>query len=139
MNRKHKYKLALVTLFLVVIAAACSLIFYALNQNLNLFYTPSELLAANLPDTVQVRVGGMVLPGTLQTGADLKIKFAISDYQKELLINYQGILPDLFREGQGVVALGTLNEAGIFEADQILAKHDENYMPPELAPLMDKA
>jgi cytochrome c-type biogenesis protein CcmE len=135
MSILHKRRCLLVVIFLIGITAVVSLVLYALQQNINLFYTPVELLHANFPAGVRVRVGGMVQPKSLQHSEGLQVNFIITDYKAELAVKYNGLLPDLFREGQGVVALGVLQtEAAtpIFIADQILAKHDENYMPPEL-------
>lgn len=110
-----------------------SLVLYALRKNLNLFYTPQQLAAAKLKPNTRVRVGGMVVRGSIQQQEGLTVRFKISDYKQDLELEYTGVLPDLFREGQGVVALGSLGANNIFKAQQILAKHDENYMPPELA------
>ena len=115
------------------LASATALVLYALRQNINLFYTPQKLLANNLPYGTRVRVGGMVRNGSLSYSDNLNVKFIITDYAQDLEIIYNGILPDLFREGQGVVALGVLGKDHVFKAEQILAKHDEKYMPPELA------
>jgi len=127
-RRRLYYVLALMVGMSIVVA----LILYALKQNINLFYTPEELLKLQPLPINRIRVGGMVLPNSLQISETLEVNFIVTDFKQNLKIRYQGILPDLFREGQGVVALGTLQPDQIFVADQILAKHDENYMPPEL-------
>jgi cytochrome c-type biogenesis protein CcmE len=122
--------------FLSGITIVATLILYALQQNINLFYTPAELKNNTIRHSAKIRVGGMVQQGTLQQHG-LVVSFIITDYKEKIAINYSGILPDLFREGQGIVALGRLNACGEFDAEQILAKHDENYMPPELKKLKD--
>lgn len=132
MNQKHKHKILLLILFMLGAAAVCVLILYALRQNINLFYAPQELLAAHISDSVKVRVGGMVLKNSVQTDAQMHTQFTITDFKSEIIVQYTGVLPDLFREGQGVVAQGYLDSQNVFQAEQILAKHDENYMPPQI-------
>jgi len=119
-------------MFICGSALIVTLVIYALGQNINLFYTPQKLIAAKLAPNTRVRVGGMVVTGSLQHAKDLEVSFKITDYHNEVTVSYQGVLPDLFREGQGVVALGRMDVNNVFKAEQILAKHDENYMPPEL-------
>lgn len=109
--------------------AVVALTLYALRQNINLFYTTSELFAQPQLPTRQIRIGGMVQAGSIQHKDGLDVSFIVTDYKKDLAVQYTGILPDLFKEGQGVVAVGRLNADQIFIAEQILAKHDENYMP----------
>lgn len=115
---------------------AVALVLYALKQNINLFYTPTQIYQREAPQKLRIRIGGIVKPKSLFRGSDLQISFLLSDLNQEILVHYAGILPDLFREGQGVVALGVLieqpNGEFLFKADEILAKHDENYMPPEV-------
>jgi cytochrome c-type biogenesis protein CcmE len=110
-----------------------ALVLFALQQNINLFYTPQELSMSRIQPTTRIRIGGMVKIGSLEQAAGLTVKFVVTDYHHDLPVVYDGVLPDLFREGQGVVALGVLGSDHVFQAEQILAKHDENYMPPELA------
>ena len=106
---------------------------YALRQNINLFYTPTQVISGEAPINHPFRVGGMVKKGSLHRDKEsLLVEFIISDFNKEIKLAYTGILPDLFREGQGIVAHGKLDQQGNFKADQVLAKHDENYMPPEV-------
>ena len=117
-------------------ALIVSLILYALRKNINLFYTPSELYAAKEIPQNQIRIGGFVLVGSIKNIAkdnDLTVRFVVTDFKKEIVVEYSGVLPDLFREGQGVVALGRMEDTNVFKAQQILAKHDEKYQPPELA------
>ncbi len=102
---------------------------YALRQNIDLFYSPTELHAANILPQQQIRRGGMVRHDSIQHTNNLKVTFVVTDFKDDVIVHYTGILPDLFKEGQGVVASGSLNADNIFVADQILAKHDQNYMP----------
>jgi len=133
MHPVRKRKLTYIIFAMVGIAIATSLVLYALRQNINLFYTPSQVLSGAAPSHSSFRVGGLVEKGSLHhQNQDLQVSFLVSDGHKAIRIVYKGILPDLFREGQGIVAQGRLNQQGEFVADQVLAKHDENYMPPEL-------
>lgn len=133
MTRTHKRRIWLIMTIVCVMAMIIGLVLFALRQNINLFYTPSELNKLTVKPTSRIRVGGMVRNGSLKSHDNLKVVFIITDYSQDLEIVYTGVLPDLFKEGQGVVALGALNANNTFVAEQILAKHDENYMPPELA------
>ena len=115
------------------------LIISALSQNMNLFYSPSEIKSQNIDFNSLIRAGGMVKEGTIKKDTEtLKVSFVVTDYQNDLVINYEGILPDLFDENAGVVVRGNLNIDGTFNAIEVLAKHDENYMPPEVANLVNK-
>lgn len=131
MNSKRSRRLIFLFCLLFASILAASLIIFALRQNMNLFYTPTDAFE-KAPINQRIRVGGMVEKGSLKRGKDLELEFVVTDYNKKLKIKYNGILPDLFREGQGVVAQGVLLSKDLFMADLILAKHDENYMPPEL-------
>lgn len=111
------------------IAVASGLILYALRQNLDLYYTPEQLLTTDPLPQGRIRIGGMVQEGSIAHSDNLGVSFIVTDYKREVKVIYKGILPDLFKDKQGVVALGKINAAQTFEADQILAKHDENYMP----------
>lgn len=111
---------------------AVALALAALRENINLFYSPSQIAAGEAPHDARIRAGGLVEPGSLErTRGSLALRFRITDGAHGIVVRYRGILPDLFREGQGIVALGRLEHDGILHADEILAKHDENYMPPE--------
>lgn len=133
MNKRSKRKL-LVVMVVFGVAVATALILAALNENLNAFYSPSEVAAGEAPENRKFRVGGLVVAGTVDRAQDkLLVKFDVTDNDKVMTIEYSGILPDLFREGQGIVALGEFNNEGAFVAEEVLAKHDENYMPPEVA------
>ncbi len=114
---------------------AVALALMALNENINLFYAPDQIVAGEAPVGEVIRAGGMVKEGSIvRSKTDLKVNFVISDLQtSEVEIQYEGVLPDLFREGQGVIARGVLSKNGVFMADEVLAKHDENYMPPEVS------
>jgi cytochrome c-type biogenesis protein CcmE len=125
-----------VVLFLVATSSvAVGLTLMALNENINLFYSPRQILSGEAPMGKTIRAGGMVVPGSVVRDTEsLLIRFQVSDLKSDpLTIAYTGILPDLFREGQGIVALGQLNTDNVFVAEEVLAKHDENYMPPEVA------
>lgn len=120
---------------------ASTLALLALDQNLNLFYPPQQVIAGEAPLGKRIRAGGMVEEGTLTHGEDgLSVSFMVTDLDgASFEVRFRGILPDLFREGQGVIATGRLKAGGVFEAETLLAKHDENYMPPELAEMMPHA
>ena len=144
MNTRRKKRLALAVALIGGVAAIASLLLYALNSNLNLFYTPTEIVQGKkdtgvLPEIGQrIRVGGMVTIGAmLRDPESLHVEFAIHDsLGGEIIVTYDDLLPDLFREGQGIVAQGILIEGGKLQATEVLAKHDENYMPPEVAEAM---
>ena len=130
MNKIHQRRLYLVVLFLLGLTLASSLILYALKQNINVFLTPNQVSSSSLSTDYHFRLGGMVKKNSVvhdKTG--LGMQFIVTDFKKDLQVRYSGVLPDLFREGKGVVASGNLNEQGVFIATEVLAKHDENYMP----------
>ncbi|MGO1232541.1 MAG: cytochrome c maturation protein CcmE [Marinobacter sp.] len=140
MHPIRKKRLTIVLFLVVGIAIAVGLTTYALRQNINLFYDPTEIAAGNAPMDVRIRAGGMVEEGSVKRDTDsLNVQFRVTDYSASVPVQYEGILPDLFAEGQGVVAMGRLNAEGLFVADQVLAKHDENYMPPEVAESLERA
>ena len=129
-------------LFLVITSgSAVGLALRALNENINLFYSPQQIVDGQAPVGSLIRAGGMVVEGSVQRSReDLRVSFMISDLQAaQVEVQFEGILPDMFREGQGVIALGTLNTQGVFVATEVLAKHDENYMPPEVADTLARA
>ncbi len=116
------------------VGVAVALALAALQQNINLFYSPSQIAAGEAPLHTRIRAGGLVQDGSLRRAPDsLAVQFGITDGVQQVLVRYDGILPDLFREGQGIVALGKLDAQGMLQADEVLAKHDQNYMPPEAA------
>ena len=128
----RRRKLLPLLLLLIAVALATALVLYALRQNISLFYSPSQLLAGEAPVGRLIRVGGLVVRGSLQRGSDLSVRFQLTDQEKTVDLAYQGILPDLFREGQGIVAQGRWTMDHRFQAVTVLAKHDEKYMPPEV-------
>ncbi len=116
------------------VAAATALAMLAFQDNLLYFYNPTQVVAGEAPSGRTFRIGGLVTQGSLQkTEGTLKIRFMVTDFKESIPVNYEGLLPDLFREGQGVIAHGRIGDNGEFVADEVLAKHDENYMPPEVA------
>lgn len=140
MTPKRKQKLILIGLMLGTVSIAVGLTLYALSSNINLFYAPTQIVQGEAPLDREIRAGGMVVEGSVQRDpSSLKVRFAVTDYNEEIWINFEKILPDLFREGQGVVAVGRLNEQGELMASQVLARHDENYMPPEVAEALKAA
>ena len=144
MNTRRKKRLVLAVALIGGVAAIASLLLYALNSNLNLFYTPTEIVQGKkdtgvLPEIGQrIRIGGMVTMGSMVRDPEsLHVEFAVHDsLGGEIIVTYDDLLPDLFREGQGIVAQGILIESGKLQATEVLAKHDENYMPPEVAAAM---
>jgi len=140
MHPVRKQRLLIVLFVVVFSSAAIGLMVYALSGNINLFFPPAEVAAGNAPVGTPIRVGGMVKEGSVQRSDDsLEIRFEVTDFQATVPVVYTGILPDLFGEGQGAVASGVLNAAGVLEASEVLAKHDENYMPPEVADALEKS
>ena len=138
MNPIRKQRLYALIAILLGSLIATWLVVSALSENMNLFYSPTEMKEANINQDVLIRAGGMVKPGSIiKSKESLNVSFIVTDYQNELVINYQGILPDLFAENAGVVVRGNLGSDGNFNAIEVLAKHDENYMPPEVAKLID--
>ena len=134
MHPVRRQRLGVVIIVVIFSSLAIGLVMYAMRGNINLFYPPSEVVAGIAPQGKAIRVGGMVQDKSVQRSADsLQVKFVITDFQASVEVIYDGILPDLFGEGQGVVVLGLLGSDGKFTATEVLAKHDENYMPPEIA------
>ncbi|NLC99932.1 MAG: cytochrome c maturation protein CcmE [Gammaproteobacteria bacterium] len=139
MNPVRKKRLIIIGAILLGVAATVGLGLMALQQNINLFYTPTQIANGEAPQGARIRAGGLVKEGTLTRSEDsLTVDFIVTDGDADTGIQYRGILPDLFREGQGIVAMGRLNDAGVLIADEILAKHDENYMPPEVSSALEK-
>ena len=138
MNPLRKQRLYALIAVLIGSLLATWLVVSALSENMNLFYSPSEILGVDIDENVIIRAGGMVKQGSIEKSKDsLSVRFTVTDYQNELIINYEGILPDLFDENAGVVVRGNLKTDGSFQAIEVLAKHDENYMPPEVAKLIE--
>ena len=139
MKARHK-RLALVVGGVSVLGVAAWLVLSAFQQNLVFFYSPTEVLEGKAPQGRGFRVGGMVEMGSIKRQPDgVTVSFVVTDTAKSINVRYKGILPDLFKEGKGVVAQGKLGSDGMFVADEVLAKHDENYMPPEAQAAVDKA
>jgi cytochrome c-type biogenesis protein CcmE len=137
MTRKQR-RLTMIGGSLAVLAIAAALVLNALRDSIVFFSTPTMAAEKQVPVGKRFRLGGMVETGSLVRGADLAVSFKVSDGQATVPVTYKGILPDLFREGQGVVTEGALDSAGVFKADTVLAKHDENYMPKEVADALKK-
>ena len=139
MNPLRKQRVYALVAILMGSLLATWLIISALSQNMNLFYSPTEIKSQDIDLKALIRAGGMVKEGSIVKDTDsLNVSFTVTDYQNDLVINYEGILPDLFDENAGVVVRGNLEVDGTFNAIEVLAKHDENYMPPEVANLIDK-
>jgi len=140
MTPKRRKRLLLIGLMVTGVAIAAGFALQAFNENLMFFYTPSKVVAGEAPAGHLIRVGGLVTNGSVQRQSDgLTVTFDITDNAETITVQYTGILPDLFREGQGIVAHGRLQEDRLFIADEVLAKHDENYMPPEVAAALKTA
>ncbi|MCX7117096.1 MAG: cytochrome c maturation protein CcmE [Legionellales bacterium] len=138
MKPRRLRQLTVVLLVLTLLSIATALVLYALRQNISLFYSPSQVVMGEAPSHHSVRVGGMVVPGSVvRKNHDLKVQFEITDYAHTIVVSYTGTLPDLFREGKGVVAEGVLVDNHHVKAHEVLAKHDENYMPPEVKAALD--
>jgi cytochrome c-type biogenesis protein CcmE len=133
LTRKHKQRLAIVLLIVLGIGITTALALTAFRENMQFFFSPSQVVAGEAPKDKVIRVGGLVTKGSVQRASDsLQVKFVVTDMAQNVTIQYTGILPDLFREGQGIIATGKLQADGGFIAQEVLAKHDENYMPPEV-------
>lgn len=140
MHPIRRQRLFIVLLVVICAAAAVGLASYALRENINLFYPPSDIASGQVPVGKKIRAGGMVVKGSVKRDTQsLRVDFVITDFKSNVPVVYTGILPDLFAEGQGVVANGVLDDKGVFQASEVLAKHDENYMPPEVQHALDKA
>lgn len=137
MTRKQR-RLVLISSALAVLALAVGLVLFALRENIVFFYTPSQLAEKAPPSGSRLRIGGLVKAGSLTREAGNAVHFAVTDQSRDITVTYTGLLPDLFREGQGVVAEGTLQKDGAFRADNVLAKHDERYMPRDVADALKK-
>lgn len=133
MKPARKRKLTFLCLMILILGVIVALVLFALRQNISLFYSPSQVAMGQAPSHHPIRIGGMVVKGSIsRKNHDLSVQFKITDYRHTVKVNYRGILPDLFREGQGIVAYGHLLDQLHFEATEVLAKHDEKYMPPEV-------
>ena len=137
MTRKRR-RLILIGSSLGVLAVAAALVLSAMKDSIVFFNSPTDVVEKHVQPGSRIRLGGLVKPGTLQRGDQLAVRFEVTDGNRVIAVSYQGILPDLFREGQGVIAEGTLESGGGFKADSVLAKHDEKYMPKEVADALKK-
>lgn len=137
MTRKQR-RGVLIGTCLLVLGVAVGLVLYAMRDSIVFFYSPSDVAEMQVPPGQRIRLGGLVETGSVTRDAGTTVRFVITDGAKTLPVTYTGVLPDLFREGQGVVAEGMLEPDGLFHADSVLAKHDENYMPPEVAAKLKK-
>jgi len=137
MTPRHK-RLAFVLAGIAALALATAFVLNAFRSNLVFFFTPTQVASGEAPRNRVFRVGGLVKAGSLRRDQAL-IEFVVTDTAQDIVVRYQGLLPDLFQEGKGVVAQGRLDDRGIFTAAEVLAKHDENYMPPEAQHALDKA
>ncbi len=139
MTPARKKRLALIVLMVTGIAIGVGFALKALNENIMLFISPSDVAQGKAPRDRLFRIGGMVVNGSVsRPGEGLTVQFELTDNVNNVTVRYRGILPDLFREGQGIIANGKLDKDGTFVAQEVLAKHDENYMPPEVAAAMQK-
>lgn len=130
MNKLHKKRIWQISFFILGLSFALGLTLYALQQNINVFFTPTQLLADSLHSNYKIRLGGLVKNGSIvRENQSLAVHFVITDLKNEISVDYQGVLPDLFREGKGVIVEGYLKNKTLLTATTVLAKHDENYMP----------
>ena len=141
MKTHRRNRLVAIGVLVLGVGCAVTLAMMALNENVNLFYAPDQIVQGEAPIDRVIRAGGMVKAGSIvRSETDLRVRFTVSDLKEsEFDIEYVGVLPDLFREGQGVIAKGKLDNTGVFQAEEVLAKHDENYMPPEVQDVLAKA
>lgn len=133
MHPVRKKRLQLIVIMVLLLGLAAGFILYALKQNINVYFTPSELAETVLVDNKVIRLGGMVADNSIQHGDNLQVEFIVTDFKQQYPVRYEGVLPNLFREGKGVIVQGRMTNQGYFAASQVLAKHDENYMPPKVA------
>ncbi|MEY4592843.1 MAG: hypothetical protein RIR18_1738 [Pseudomonadota bacterium] len=139
MKSRHK-KLLLIAIGLAILGLIAMLVLNALNSNIALYISPTEVAAGKAPQGKAFRIGGLVKPGSISRQPDgVTVSFVVTDTAQDIPVHYKGILPDLFKEGKGVVAQGKINAEGTFIASEVLAKHDENYMPPEAAKAVEDA
>ncbi len=140
MRLRKRQRLMLVVALLVLLGGATGLVVLAFSDSIAFFVTPTEIATGRIEPGQSFRLGGLVVPGSVErTGADGTVSFALTDRVHEVRVRYRGLLPDLFREGQGIVAQGQIDGNGVFVASEVLAKHDEKYMPPEVADALKAA
>lgn len=134
MHTPRRRRLLFIIVLLTCLSSASALALYALRQNITLYYTPTELLSQSIAASQDIRLGGIVVAHSVKRVPNsLSVTFTLTDFKHQIIVHYKGILPSLFREGQGIVAEGKLTSAHVFMADQVLAKHDENYHPPGIS------
>lgn len=140
MNPVRRQRLLLLISLVIGLVCVSGLVLYALRQNISLFYTPTQISKGEAPKNHTIRLGGMVKQGSVKRKpGSLEVQFTLTDFSNEVEVFYEGILPDLFREGQGIVTTGSVDNNGRFQANNVLAKHDENYMPPEVKASIQKS
>lgn len=140
MHPQRKKRLQLILFMVIGLGAAVALMLFSVRQNIDLFVTPTQIANGEIAENQTIRAGGLVVAGSVKRADDgLKVSFAITDGSADVTVEYEGILPDLFREGQGIVALGKVDARRILIASEVLAKHDENYMPPEVQHALEQA
>src|SRR5581483_7831326 len=137
MTRKQR-RLVLIGSAMGVLALAVGLVLFGLRDNIVFFNTPTDIVAKHIGPGTRIRLGGLVKEGSVRRGENMAVRFEVTDGKSTISVSYQGLLPDLFREGQGVVTEGALQPSGTFKADSVLAKHDEKYMPKEVADALKK-
>ena len=137
MTRKQR-RFAMIAGGVSVLAGAVLLVLFAMKDSIVFFNSPTDVVEKHVAPGARIRLGGLVAPGSVSRGDALAVRFEVTDGNRAIAVTYQGVLPDLFREGQGIVAEGTLDGAGVFKADNVLAKHDETYMPKEVADALKK-
>jgi len=138
MTPTRKKRLMAVVLILMGVGIATALILTAFKENILFYKSPTEIIQGDYPKARNFRVGGMVKPGSIiKSETSLDVEFFVTDYAKDIKVQYTGLLPDLFRDDQGMIAIGQMDQQGVFQAEEILAKHDENYMPPEVADMLN--
>ena len=139
MRLRKQQRLVLVVVALVLLGGASGLVLFALSDSVAFFVTPSDIATGKVEADKRFRLGGLVVDGSVERAATATVRFRLTDQANEVPVRYRGILPDLFREGQGIVAQGVLGADGVFAASEVLAKHDESYMPPEVAEALKQA
>ncbi|MBL4820072.1 MAG: cytochrome c maturation protein CcmE [Gammaproteobacteria bacterium] len=140
MKPLRRKRLSIVIFIALGLSVGISLVLYALRQNINMFFTPTQVVSGEVASGQKIRIGGMVKEGSVRSvDGSLEVRFIATDYASDVTIHYEGILPDLFREGQGVVVEGLVDTAGVLQASRVLAKHDENYMSQEVKAALDAA
>ncbi len=139
MTPRKRRRIAFIAALLLAVGGGAALVLTALKDNVLYFYSPTDVAAKQVRPGVAFRIGGLVEKGSVKRGPGADVQFTVTDGKSAVPVAYHGVLPDLFREGQGVVALGALNASGVFDASEVLAKHDEKYMPPEVVDALKRS